>query len=346
VTLQAVLDDIAATMGSGVLAEVRSAGRVWRSASGVAELGTSSPVPVEGRFRAGSITKSFVATVVLQLVGEGRTALDDPVEKWLPGIVQGGDRITLRHLLQHTSGIVDYGESDQFRSFYGTTEAIVGMRHRTWTAPELLAFVAGQPALFEPGSSWAYSSTNYLLLGLVVERVTGNSYATEVERRILRPLDLRDTEAPGANPHIAGPHPHGYLRDAGREPVDITEFDHSFAGPAGEIVSTTADLNRFYRALMTGRLLAPAQSTEMRTVRATGHGFAYGLGIATRQLADGTTLWGHNGGTFGFETFAWSTGEGDRQVTVAVTPWADSDLHARVNDFLTAAFRQSLPDSA
>jgi D-alanyl-D-alanine carboxypeptidase len=324
-----------------VLAEVRSAGRVWRGASGVAELGTSSPVPVAGRFRVGSVTKSFVATVVLQLVGAGRTALDDTVEKWLPGIIPDGDRITLRHLLQHTSGIVDYGESNPFRSFYGTTEAIVGMRHRTWTAPELLAFVAGQPSLFEPGSSWAYSSTNYLLLGLVVERVTGNSYATEVERRILRPLDLPDTEVPGANPHIAGPHLHGYLRDAGREPVDITEFDHSFAGAAGELVSSAADLNRFYCALMTGGLLAPAQLAEMRTVRAAGDGFDYGLGIATRQLPDGTTLWGHNGGTFGFETFSWTTGEGGCQVTVAVTSWADSNLHARVNDFLTAAFRQS-----
>ena len=111
--------------------------------------------------------------------------------------------------------------------------------------PELLAFAAGQPSLFEPGSSWAYSRTNYLLLGLVVERVTGNPYATEVERRILRPLDLRDTELPGPNPRIAGPHLHGYLRDGNREPVDVTDFDHSFAGAAGEFLSSTANLNRF-----------------------------------------------------------------------------------------------------
>jgi D-alanyl-D-alanine carboxypeptidase len=217
-TWQAVLDDIAATVASGVLAEVRGSGGVWRGSAGVAELGTSRPVPVGARFRAGSITKSFVATVVLQLAGEGRTALDDPVGKWLPGMVPGGDRIALRHLLQHTSGIADYGESTVFRRFYGTTDAIAGMRHRTWTAPELLAFIAGEPALFGPGSSWAYSSTNYLLLGLVIERLTGNSYAAEVERRILRPLDLRDTEFPGANPHIAGPHLHGYRHDDGREP--------------------------------------------------------------------------------------------------------------------------------
>jgi D-alanyl-D-alanine carboxypeptidase len=230
---QAVLDDIAATVAAGVLAEVRSAGRVWRGASGVAELGTSGPPPVAARFRAGSITKSFVATVVLQFAGEGRIALDDPVGKWLPGIVPDGDRITLRHLLQHTSGIPDYGESDRFRGLYGNAEAVADMRHRSWSVPELLAFVAGQPSLFEPGSSWAYASTNYLLLGLVVERVTGNPYATEVERRILRPLGLRDTGLPGTDPRIAGPHLHGYLREGNREPVDVTEFDHSFAGPRG-----------------------------------------------------------------------------------------------------------------
>jgi D-alanyl-D-alanine carboxypeptidase len=287
---------------------------VWRGASGAAS--------AEDRFRAGSITKSFVATVVLQLVGEGRIALDGPA------------RITVRHLLQHTSGIADYGDSDRFHDLYGTTEAIVGLRHRTWSPPELLALIDGEPPLFEPGSSWAYSSTNYLLLGLAVERVTGNPYAVEVERRILRPLDLRDTELPGADPNIAGPHLHGCLWGGDGEPVDVTAFDHSFAGAAGEIVSSTADLNRFYRALMSGELLAPAELAEMRTVRGAG----YGLGIATRQLPDGTTLWGHNGGTFGFETFAWTSEDGGRQVTVALAPRAGADPHARVDEFLSEAF--------
>ena len=324
-----------------MLAEVRSAGRVWRGASGVAELGPSRPVSPTARFRAGSITKSFVATVVLQLAGEGRIALDDPSGKWLPGLVPDADRITLRHLLQHTSGVADYGESSQFRRLYGTTEAVAGLRDRTWSPRELLALVADRPLLFEPGSAWAYSSTNYLLLGLVIERVTGNSYAAEVERRILGPLDLRDTEVPGANPRIAGPHLHGYLRGGGGEPVDVTAFDHSFAGAAGEIVSSTTDLNHFYRALITGRLSAPAQLTEMRTGRATGHSFDYGLGIVTKRLPDGTILWGHNGGTFGFETFSWTTGDGGRQVTVALTPRADGDTGDRVDEFLTAAFGQS-----
>jgi D-alanyl-D-alanine carboxypeptidase len=304
VTLQALLDEIPAF---GAVAEVHHAGRrVWR--------GTTGPVPAGAKFRAGSITKSFVATVVLQLAGEGRLALDE-----------------VRPMLQHTSGIPDYGSSERFRRLYGGTEAIVGLRHRTWTRSELLDLVAGEPPLFPPGSSWAYSSTNYLRLGLVIERVTGRPYAAEASRRILRPLGLRDTSFPGTETRIDGPHLRGYLDDG----VDITEFDQSFAGAAGEIVSSTADLNRFYRALMTGELLAPAGLAAMRTVLPSGD---YGLGVARRQLPGGTTLWGHNGGTFGFETFSWSTAAGDRQVTVATAPRPGHDPQPRADEFLAAAF--------
>ncbi|MEV4352594.1 serine hydrolase domain-containing protein [Actinoplanes sp. NPDC049596] len=324
-TLQAVLDEIAATSAFGVVAEVRAGDRVWRGAGGVAERGSTRPAPAGARFRAGSVTKSFVAVVVLQLVGEGRIGLDEPVG--------AGCRVTVRHLLQHTSGIADYGESERFRSLYGTTEAILGLRHRSWTAAELRTLVDGQPLLFEPGSSWGYSSTNYLLLGLLVERVTGRPYGGEVERRILRPLGLRNTELPGSSPYMRGSHLHGYL---GEE--DITVFDHSFAGAAGELVSSAADLNRFYRALMTGQLLDAAELAEMRTGSALG----YGLGLATRQLDDGARLWGHNGGTFGYETFSWTTGDGVRQATVAVTPRAGGDTGSRMNQFVVAAFREGL----
>jgi D-alanyl-D-alanine carboxypeptidase len=290
--------------------EVRHAGRVRRG-------GTSGSV----RFRAGGITKSFVATVVLQLVAEGRLPLD-------------GAGITVRHLLQHTSGIPDYGESDRFRDLYGTTEAIVAMRHHSWEPPELLDFIAGQPFLFEPGASWAYSSTDYLVLGELIAQVTGHPYADEVERRILRPLGLRDTRLPGTDPHIDGPHLRGHLGDG----VDITVFDQSFAGAAGEIVSSTSDLNRFWRALMTGELLAPPELAAMLGARPTGHGFDYGLGIAGRHLPDGTRLWGHDGGTFGYETFSWTTEDGTSQATVATTPLPGAEPGAEVSDFLTAAF--------
>lgn len=343
-SLQAALDDIAASAASAVLAEVQDAGRVWRGSSGAAELGTSQPVPVNGRFRAGSITKSFVAAVVLQLAGEGCIALDEPIERWLPGVVPDADRITVRHLLQHTSGIVNYTNTRDFRTLYGGVDAVVGMRDRTWTPQELLAFITGQPLLFEPGTSWTYSNTNYILLALIVEQATGNPYATEVERRILRPLGLRDTELPGAESTIAGPHPHGYLpgeQDGNVEPVDITVFNPSVAGASGEIVSTTAELNRFFRALLTGRLLRPAQLAQMQTAWPTGRSYDYGLGLQTMLLADGTRLWGHEGDIFGYQASSWTTEDGGRQLTVAVTPWGTGDLDALLDNLLATAFSRS-----
>lgn len=342
--LQAALDAIAATAASGVLAEVRDAGWVWRGSSGVAELGTTRPVPVNGRFRAGSITKTFVATVALQLVDQRRIALDDPLQRWLPGVVPDADRITPRHLLQHTSGIVNYTNTRQFRCLYSTVEAVVSMRDRTWTPRQLLAFTAGQPLLFAPGTSWTYSNTNYLLLALVIERATGNPYATEVERRILRPLGLRDTELPRTNPYIAGPHPHGYLpreHDGGVEPVDITVFNPTVAGASGEILSTTADLNRFYHALLTGRLLRPAQLGQMLTTWPTGRRYDYGLGLQTKQLANGTRLWGHEGDIFGYQASCWTTEDGSQQLTVAANPWGTGDLDTLIDNLLATAFAHS-----
>jgi D-alanyl-D-alanine carboxypeptidase len=339
--LQASLDAIAATAASGVLAEVRNGQRIWRGSSGVAELGSTTPVPVYGRFRAGSITKSFVATVVLQLVGEQRIGLDDPVEWWLPGTVPGGDRITVRHLLQHTSGIVNYTNTREFRSLYRTVDGIVSLRNRTWTPSELLAFAFDQPALFEPGTSWTYSNTNYLLLALIVQQVTGKPYASQVVRRILRPLGLRDTTLPGNNPLISGPHLHGYLpreQDGTIEPVDITVFNPTVAGASGEIVTTTADLNRFHRALLTGQLLRPTQLAQMRTARPTGHNYDYGLGLQTRQLADGKKLWGHDGDIFGYQATSWTTENGNRQLTVAASPWGTGNLDTLLDNLLTTAF--------
>ena len=342
--LRQALDVIAATAAAGVLAEIRHPGSTWRSSGGVAELNTTERVPVQGRFRAGSVTKSFVATVVMQLIGDRRVGLDDPVERWLPGTIVAGDRITVRQLLQHTSGLVNYTNTRAFRTLYGTVDGIVSQRDRTWTPAELLAFIDGQPLLFEPGTSWAYSNTNYILLSLIIEKVTGRHYASEVERRILRPLGLYNTELPGAKSAITGPHPHGYLpREQGGtlRPVDITVLNPTVAAASGELVTTTADLNRFYRALLTGRLLRPAQLAQMRTTRTTGHDYDYGLSLQTKLLADGTRLWGHEGDIFGYQTSCWTTEDGRRQLTVAATPWGTGDLDELLNTLVTTAFASS-----
>lgn len=339
--LQEVLDGMAASAASGVLAEVRDSGRVWRGSSGVAELGKAKPVVAGGRFRAGSITKSFVATVVLQLAGERRLRLDDTVERWLPGIVAEGGRITLRQLLQHTSGIVNYTNTRAFRTLYGGVDQVVGLRDRTWTPQELLNFTAGEALLFEPGTSWMYSNTNYILLALVIERVTGNHYATEAERRVVRRLGLHGTEFPARRSVIAGPHAHGYLpRQVGDqvEPVDISRFNPSVSGASGELVSTAADLNRFYRALVTGRLLRPEQQRELLQIRSTGRDYDYGLGLETR-VVNGIRLWGHDGDFFGYQAASWSTEDGRRQLTVSYNPWGSGDLKPFTERLLAVAFR-------
>jgi D-alanyl-D-alanine carboxypeptidase len=338
--LQKIFDAMAESAASAVLAEVHDCGLVWRGSSGVSELGSTSPVAVNGRFRAGSITKSLVATVVLQLAGELRLRLDDTLEHWLPGIVAEGNRITVRQLLQHTSGIVNYTNTRSFRMLYGTADQVVGLRDRTWTPQELLNFTAGEPLLFEPGTSWMYSNTNYILLALVIQRVTGNHYAKEAESRLLRRLQLHGTEFPGRRSAITGRHAHGYLpREAGDhiEPVDITTFNPSVTGASGELITTAADLNRFYRALLTGKLLRPEQQRELLQLRTTGRNYDYGLGLQSR-LINGTRVWGHDGDIFGYQATSWSTADGHQQLTVSFTPWGSADPKPFIEQLLTTTF--------
>ncbi|WP_181558031.1 serine hydrolase domain-containing protein [Actinoplanes lutulentus] len=331
--LQAALDDITAGSAVGALARVRGT----EATSGVTMLGSDQAVHPDSRFRAGSITKPFIATVVLQLVGEGRLALDDVVRNRLPGLLPDG--ITVRHLLQHTSGLPNYTNSPAFGAVFSGPADLVRLRYRTWTPRELLGFVDGMPLRFEPGTDWWYANTNYVLLGLLIERVTGSAYATEIRRRILRPLGLRGTELPGTDPHLRGPHPHGYVPAPAPAPgpVDITVFNPSLAGAAGEIISTTADLNTFFRALVTGRLLRPAEQRELLTFRRGTPDYDYGLGLMTKLLPSGVRVWGHSGDFLdAYWTESWTTG--DRSLTVATTPWSGPHPKIRIRSLLPSVF--------
>ncbi|TDD42885.1 class A beta-lactamase-related serine hydrolase, partial [Kribbella antibiotica] len=192
--LQRGLDEVVRTAGIGAQAEVHDGRSVWRGRSGMAELGSSRPVPLSGSFRIGSITKTFLATVTLQLVDEKRLKLDDPVAKWLPDLPTNG--ATVRQLMNHTSGLYDVLYTlprPPQPEFYAN-------RYRTWTADELIQRALANPPTSKPGTAYKYSNTNYLLLGEIVERASGHSYADEIKRRLILPLQLHDTIVPGTNP--------------------------------------------------------------------------------------------------------------------------------------------------
>jgi D-alanyl-D-alanine carboxypeptidase len=317
--LQSRLDGVVAAGAVGALAEVRDEHGVWRGSSGVTELGTTRAVPVRGRFRVGSISKTFVATVVLQLVDEGRLRLRDPVEAWLPGVVPAGHRITVRHLLNHTSGVYDFLRTLPMPP----GQAFVANRWRTWTAAEMVERAVANPATFEPpGSAFAYSNTNYTLLGQIIEQVTGRPYGDQIERRIIRPLRLHGTVVPGTSPRIRGPRPHGYvptLHDGQLRLLDYTTMNPSVMGAGGEIISTTRDLNRFFAALLGGRLLPGHLLDRMKTPGVAGAG--YGLGLAWWQdTSCGVRVYGNDGDALAYQSWSYSTEDRRRQVTVALTP--------------------------
>lgn len=231
---------------------------------------------VGDEFRMGSNTKTMAATLVLQLVAEGKLALTDPVEKWLPGKVPNGKAITLRMLLNHTSGLFDYTEDAAVRP------STLGRDRRRWTSAKLLAVGVKHGPLFAPGTKWSYSNTGYAAIGAVLEQVTGASLADLVRDRIARPLDLRHTYY-ATDSTWRGPHARGYELDAAHMPpavpaefrhfagarhhghVNVSDNDPGWGGAAGAVVSTTQDWSRFSTALMSGKLLPAAQTAQIRT---------------------------------------------------------------------------------
>ncbi|BBJ45305.1 serine hydrolase [Streptomyces antimycoticus] len=320
--LQEQVDTVHDTGAVGVLAEVTSPDRRDTARAGTAKVGTGRPMPRNGRFRIGSATKTFTAAVVLQLVGEGRMSLEDTVERWLPGVVQGNDndgsRITVRQLLQHTSGIHDVlPEIPALNS----AEGYRAERFRTYTPEELVRPAMKHRPNFPPGDGWSYSNTNYVLAAMIIHEVTGRSWAQEVNDRIIRPLGLKDTSAPGASPSIPGPHAHGYAAfGTTHTSIDVTALNPSMAVGSGSIISTTHDLNRFYTALLGGRLLAPAQLDEMTTTKpAPELGVRYGLGLGEIPLSCGGSYFGHPGELLGYHTWGGVTRDGTRTAVVYVT---------------------------
>ncbi|MEU1800677.1 serine hydrolase domain-containing protein [Streptomyces sp. NPDC019937] len=306
----------------GVAATVRDGGETWFGSAGYADTDTGRKRSLGDHFRAASITKPFIATVLLQLEAEGRLSLDDSVEKWLPGLVRGngndGGGITLRRLLNHTSGLYNYTDDPDLQvntSGSGFPEH----RYATYTPEDLVAVAMKHPPHSAPGGEPWYSNTNYVLAGMVIEKVTGHSYAREATRRIIKPLKLRETSFPGTGPRMPRPHPVAYSwlhDDSPGAPVhDATEQNMSWLGAAGELISTAGDLNRFDRALMRGRLLPRAQLDEMLNEVPSEGGIGYGLGVEVATLSCGVTVVGKTGRTNGSLSAVVGTEDGTHQLT-------------------------------
>ncbi|SDN22962.1 serine hydrolase domain-containing protein [Allokutzneria albata] len=304
--LQASLDEMTKNGAPGVVAQLRDGGRTWTGRSGVGDLDRGTPVPLNARFRAGSVTKSLVAAVVLQLVGEGRLGLDQPVL----------DDITVRALLNNTSGLPDYLSDPVFADprVYGK---------RTFTPDELIEIALRH----KRGTGWKYSNTNYVVLGRLVERTTGEPLGEELARRVLRPAGMRSTFLPATFPRIPGPHATGYYLhgdithnpDPQPQLQPLTEINPSFAWAAYGLVSTTDDLQRFYDALLSGKLLPAALLKEMQQTVPTGNPAfpGYGLGLERVDLTCGAA-WGHTGSIPGYMTFAFAREDGRRQFTFSI----------------------------
>ncbi|MBC7300151.1 MAG: beta-lactamase family protein [Nocardia sp.] len=308
--------------------------------AGVGDIDTGAPIPDRAYVRIGSNTKSFVASVVLQLVAEGKVELDAPVERYLPGVVQGsgndGHRITVRQLLQHTSGLPDYlaGGDPSLRAEAGTQQIepnpeVIRLRH--YSPTELVRIAMTMPPRHEPGARSVYTNTNYILLGMLIEQVTARPAATEIATRIIEPLGLRDTYFPASGDiGLRTPHPRGY-QDIDGARVDFTEFDPSWGDTAGAMIATGSDLNRFFIALLDGELLPPAQLEQMRRTvpfdRMPSAG--YGLGLVEQTTSCGKKAVAHGGSIPGFDTRTGVTADGVA-ITITVNELPNNEAKAAV----------------
>lgn len=286
---QAVLDRYQAQAGPGAAVHAGDDTSAWTLSSGTAKIGQNRPITSTEHFRIGSQTKTFTAAVVLQLVDEGRVVLDAPIGQYLPGVFTGnydGALITVRQLLQHTSGMV--------RDIRDAAPNPDG----SYALTELVRSAMDEPAQFAPGAGLGYSNVGFLVLGLLIERVTGRTVRDAITERVIAPLGLAHTSfpAPGTRA-LADPYLPGYV--GGRlgpfffwtEGTTNTEL--TFWSTAGAMASTLEDMAAFYGALLGGRVVSPAALAEMRRTVAPDH--SYGLALSKVNLTCGGEAWGHNG---------------------------------------------------
>lgn len=300
----------------GALVGVWSPDGSYVQAFGVADTSSGSPMKTDLYSRIGSVTKTFTATAVLQLVDEGKVGLDDPIAAYVPE-VPNGEAITVRQLATMRSGLADYSDADGFA-------ASVSADPRRELAPrQLLDWAFAEPPAFPPGQNWKYCNTNYILLGLLIEKVSGQSLPEYLNARIAGPLTLSDTSLPTGT-EIPDPHPQGYTEPEtdGGPPVDATRWSASMTGAAGAMISTLQDMSVWAPAVATGALVSPELQRE-RLLSASGDdlppGVSYGIGVLN---ADGWI--GHNGSVPGYQSVVIYRPE--RETTVVVLLNTDIEL--------------------
>ncbi len=332
--LAAVLRSAVKQGAPGALARIDDRGRTYRVTQGVADRATRRAISTDDRFRIGSVTKTFSAVVLLQLVDEHRLSLDAPVNRYLPNLLPD-DRITVRHVLGHRSGLYDYTE-DMFANSVSGFEAV---RKKVFTYRQLVALSLKKPRTNAPGAAYAYSNTNFVVAGLLIEKLTGQSVRTAYEDRIIRPLKLKDTFYVHPDTAIPGRYAHGYLTPdtAGAPLVDATAQTVSWAQSAGAIISSARDLDVFYGALLKGRLMSAARLAEMERFTKVNSTTAYGLGLRRRDLSCGVSVYGHTGAVQGYYTYAFGTKDGGRSLTAV----ANTSNNGKVLDTLAGALESA-----
>jgi D-alanyl-D-alanine carboxypeptidase len=363
--LQSALDGVHRAGIPGVFAEVRGADQVWRGASGVADLETGRPISPDMRQRVGSVTKTFTAAAILQQVEAGRIRLDAPIGDYLPQLVPGerGEEVTVRMLLNHTSGIPDYipyaFPSLQISASPSdvSPKSLDDNRFRRFSAAELIEMGLAAPPTGPPGGpTGVYSNTNYLLLGQLLEQVSGTTAEEYIAKNVIERAGLQHTEFP-VEPQITGPHSQMYeaLHGLADPPRDYSVYDMSWVRTGAALVSTTADLNRFYDRLLAGEIVDRSSLAEMqRTVPVIGPGLDgkmidYGLGLHKASVPDCGVFWGHDGTVWGAETMSLTRADGKRQMSVAMNlvRWNEIDpsgkpQHHPIDDALSAFYRQAM----
>ncbi len=341
--LAQLLDEMITAGVPGAAVLVDHDGRVHATGRGVADTRTGRAMRPDLTYRVASLTKPMVATVALQLVGEGRLSLDDTIDRWLPGLLPYGHTVTVRHLLSMTSGVPEYLRGQIALDTFGPLPG----RLRSWTPRQLVSLVADRPPLFAPGTGTAYSNTNYVLTGLIIETVAGSSLGDELGRRLFSPLGLRHTAFPVRDPGIAGTNARGYSLpiDPRQGPVeeaplrDVTVLNPSFAWGAGNVTSTLRDVTRFLGALLGGELLPANLLAEMTTPALPGSG--YGLGLNVIDTGCGRVI-GHDGAVSGFRTMVLATPDARRGYGFTTNQYATGAAASQTFSRVVVALMQHL----